>query len=754
MSFITDIFEGAPVPPASVPYPFSDSPAITPGTNVQIVAQRSNQRVEPEGFHFRFEMTGFSRNMVIDPTDHDPAFTGVDVFIDYGEGVDTDFTAPDYAVSGIARCQRYSRGPLGGVAFPAGNHIVQVWLYLREFAEWGYGIFHIGGSNADTPAVRPQSEIISAGTAVYVHPTGDNTNRPQGVTQTFQTIDAAWAATLGQPGFQLIYVARDQVFETDGLSLRSGAPAYLGTMIHSAPGNGARGKVLMGAGAQGQLVFDQGTRDSPGVPRDFIFAEADAEGLFDPTDETGRPTPFIASATYGSQFLAIIRSKIRGFASALSFQSDLQRETIVIYDSDLGDWQNICILGGVAIPTVVRGCRIKQHVGARSGGPRFNAQYIDHGPFRFSQTDLLLITQCDLFNNAGWVPNFNLQTAQPADRTNTAGTPGARSVTTDNVMEGGSTVGNFGWSGGLAALIGAQNAVFDFNVLIGNFMTRGGILTTMGGLSARCNLVVFPDSERDVSIATDRPSPDLAFAIQAPFIVGSMGGTPENFAAPILFEFNTVVNLTTPAKMPVGSEITQLLSADPAFTNVLEENTLLFQPGQANPGNEPMTQLDRVMTPLYNHLDRQFDQNLEITLPSDMGFGDEIVIPYPSGRSAADYRRIGFISVGILPARSDFADVFEAGGIRITHQHQRLNASTQQMEDIVWTSGSKLSVRPELATVRRYYEFATPDTAGFHYAPGTGSAAENGATRQFDGATDILWQRPTAAPSHLGAIQA
>lgn len=235
------------------------------------------------------------------------------------------------------------------------------------------------------------------------------------------------------------------------------------------------------------LQFNGGTRDLTIANIEFMSSYDSSTGL-------GRhPDGF---RFFGSEDIVLYKNYFHGLG--LNIYSGIKNAGYVhggVYsDNVVTGWQDYALFGDVERVAII-GNSIKQSKNVLNGDDGKcgldcpgGINTPDHGPFRSGTAVKTVITKNDFFNNAGWSSGGKAH--QPILRFGAAGLA-EMSIISDNIMEGGFTMGGSGTSNpDEVAKIG--NTIWERNKFIATNNTRSFLDFQLGGLTIRNNLFVKP----------------------------------------------------------------------------------------------------------------------------------------------------------------------------------------------------------------------------------------------------------------------
>lgn len=614
----------------------------TPGVSVEINARRSNLQAAPEAFQFDLTLGGFETNTLSDDAAYDPSYHDKSVFWDYDDSY--QFTAPEQVQSGN-RDSRWSRGPLGAHTYrDAGDFVVRVAVIELSSGRVGFGTFRIGGAGADTPRVRPASEVFEGAATLFVDTNGaagGYPNAPAGAVR-YDNIQAAIQQMPSSARATRVILERGQTHVISGgrnLAMYTRPLGPTSFRIEANIGDGAKPILTLNRAnfSSGGFVVYDGIRfgNQPDAEADIVFAGLDCRGLWDSTTETGAPVTFVLSASDGSSYTLYDDCEFTGWAIAHQSANHSRETMYTINDTAITNWQEYAVYDSSPyVSSAFTGARMTQDINALSGGPRTNPQtHNTQGPVRFVGSKSVHMWASDLFSRNGWFPEGALYGVQPVIRFNdSAARAGSRLNLGASVLEGGGPVlimhnrdGNNPDT--------PVNVVADGNIFVGGFTSSAIIISSYGGTTWRNNFLIQPDVDRDTT-----PIGGLGIRALNMFSIRetNKGHTADNLSSPINIYNNTMINLMSSENFFDLSGEANPLYIEGSYT-VTYENNLLHEPNRTNPRTlygttnvappDGTLQAVSAFTPRYNGY-RDFNTvttlATEFATPADSG---QILVP-------------------------------------------------------------------------------------------------------------------------------
>lgn len=580
----------------------------TPGVSVQINARRSNLQAAPEAFQFDLTLSGFDTNTLSDDRAYDPSYHDKCVFWDYGDSY--QFTAPEKVQDGNLD-SRWSRGPLGAHTYrDGGDFVVRVAVIEPSSGNIGFGTFRIGGASADTPRVRPASEVFEGTATIFVDTNGaagGYPNAPAGAVR-FDNIQAAVEQMPASARATRVVLERGQTHvltASRNMAMYSTPQGPTSFRIEANTGAGDKPIVTLDAGrfGNGSLLFNDALRagSAPNAEADIVFAGLDCRGLWDSTTESGAAVTFALAAGAGSSYTLYDDCVFSGWA--IAYQSaNSDRETMyTINDTAISNWQEYAVFdSSTQVSSAYTGARLTQHVDALGGGPRMSPpRHNTQGPVRFGGPKRAHIWATDIFSRNGWFGQGAVYGVQPCIRfADSASRPGARLNLGASVIESaGPTVTMANGDGNNPDT--HVNAVVDGNIMLGGFMSTDMVIVSYGGSTWRNNFLIQPDVQRNnTSIGGFGINANVMFV----FRDSGAGIAAGNLQTPSLVYNNTMVNLLSPGNLFGTSGETRPLINENNFS-ITYENNLVHEPNRAGPrtlyGTVEVSPPDGSLTPVF-----------------------------------------------------------------------------------------------------------------------------------------------------------
>ncbi len=560
----------------------------TLGVSVTINARRSNLQVAPEAFQFDLTLVGFDTNTLSDDSAYDPSYHDKFVFWDYGDSY--QFMAPEKVQTGNLD-SRWSRGPLGAHTYRMhGEFVVRVAVIEPSSGHVGFGIYHIGGANEDTPKIRDPAAVFEGDATIFVDTNGlagGYPNAPAGAVR-YDNIQAAIEQMPSSRKPRRVILERDQVHIVNGgrnLAMYSRPSGPTSFRIEANVGFGDKPILTLDPGSfgAGGPLFNDALRagNAPNAEADVVFAGLNCQGLWDSTTESGAAVTFALAAQAGSNYTLFDGCDFSGWA--IAYQSaNSDRETMyTINDTAITNWQEYAVFdSSTQVSSAFTGARMTQHVDALGGGPRtYPPTHNTQGPVRFGGPRRAHLWASDIFSRNGWFPQGSVYGVQPAVRfADSASRAGARLNLGASVIESAGQVITMANGDGNNPDTHV-NAVIDGNILLGGFMSTDLALVSYGGSTWRNNFLIQPDVQRDnTSIGGFGINANTMFS----FRDSGSGIAPGNLATPSLVYNNTMVNLLTSENF-FGSNSAALPMVNENDFAMTFENNLLHEPYQNAP---------------------------------------------------------------------------------------------------------------------------------------------------------------------------
>lgn len=589
---------------------------------------------------------------------------------------------------------------------------------------WGIDRSGNTGERIVQVTVLDPGAVYAGGRTICVSQSGNFAGAPPGAQQV-TSLPAAQTAyrSLGQSGRLLLRAG--EVFQN---SYEINSPQ----VNHRVGSFGTGPKPVLlppqaGPGVNSSTIFS--FRNGNGVLHSAFYGLR-FQGEWDAATETGDPR---GSAIFYSTHNAadgwtslIYQCEFSGLGALDPSQSEVDAFTSGVVDCDITNWQDYGMrIGGQFYRKGQRfalvGSALHQKQDACDGGHGKIGLGNDHGPFRYSDVQDVIISACDFYSANSWPPGGGIQPclrlAQGAD---VAANDGNYYFQMNRVVcEGGDIMAGIdGQNDGAPEMPG--NHVFDTFLLVGNYTSRHWLGVSYGGSTIRNGLMIEPQMNK---------------------LVGGLAFLDFSQQNPQLGNANVPVDVYNCTFLNQQAGPVAVSADDGNFNILVIENNVIHEPNLATP-NTPFAPIGLgqgvdTFTPRSRGR-RTGPEKVTATLGASVPPGGTVTMPYPAGTSAADYSPAGRHTVLLggngyhFSYRGDVALAF--GGASITVQN--LSGGT-------WAAGSALKLGLDQQTLVTDTSYAAPASVPLP-TPQAGSSALT-ATGEYVSHTDF-----TGAPRGSG----
>ena len=503
-------------------------------------------------------------------------------------------------------------------------------------------------------------EVRFAGKTAYMSTDGDFSDCPANIPAGLRFNlfkDAVFALRTETTGVRVM-IARGKTHVMGGLHTDQPYNTNLRVLqgpLHLVAGPGTKPKpVLKAPLAADNYSINQFWTNGVTVPTERVFLNLSFLGPWNPDNET-------IEAPYKSVndcfFMADVAKTLihdcefKGFATAVSISEPslsaapanltvaekkefvCEDISVTVSNTKITNWENFGIYGVGFGRFAAIGCTIAQSPNSSSGGGKSNDVNRNlhniHGPIRLNGTNRhdVYLDCTDLFTHNGWYDN-GYQTEQACFRVNQLFVPGSHYNIQRTSMEGGlpniaATRMNNRVKGA-----GALDILVDHCVLAGSHMSPYLIQSEGTGITLRNSVGVFPNIPRLLGIY----EPKSFF-----FLTDTGGERTLIFTLPLWLYGNTFINHTTTAN--AGKDIPFVDSNNGVNVTAVTrtENNVYHAPNIASP-RTAFAPLDQTVLWQPRGLGYKLCYDFrKDTLKAPWLPGEAVVVPFPSGRTAASY---------------------------------------------------------------------------------------------------------------------
>ncbi len=603
----------------------------SPGVQATITVNRSKLKISPEGMVFKVTHSGFDTPAPVAADAYDPQFHGLYYFWNYGDPGSV-FTKTE-RVMPHQKNANLGYGPIGAHTYEnPGSYTVSVLIIEPTSGKWTVAHLILDGDDAvGDPAVR----FTQVWQNIYVDPDGDfSWVDPTHLTR-FTTLAQAYnllSTRLVTIPYRIIlrdgktHNAGGQSFDQGGDPTKGYPNIYLGGQ-----GTGTPAVVNHDGSGFNSALFTTSRFDRYDLGKDMVLHDVNFTGPFRETDEGVSNRSLLQRLEDSNDYVLMHNVEVDGLTSVDIVTGGHDGNcTSVFSNMKVSNWAGYAFFFSANLPSAWLGVQACRQINARSGGSRDAAQHLDSTCWRMNGVKDILIDGCEGFSRTGWSRvRPGIYASQPVFRWNNSGVSGSRLNMQRNSFEGGSVTVALDTLG----RVNVVNALIERNILVGASQCYAIVFSNFGGITLRNNLMTFMDATTRIN-GDFRPNSFFRADIRSTTTAG--GDLAETLAGPLIMTNNTLMSEWTAANGATGA-LNRLRNAG-NYPNVTEENNVLHDPGAPTPEtpDAPFTFTDLFAPRDTAGLILAYER-VSVTLASSVATGASITVPYPSGRSAADY---------------------------------------------------------------------------------------------------------------------
>lgn len=599
------------------------TPSLSPTATVQIRVERCPLTCAPEGINFEvidwqgFQTTGPAPGKTLDPRKHDLVY-----FWDFGDP-DTVYQHPVNLPAAFMNRNVGYGWRVSHTYRQPGTPTVSVLVVEPATGIHAVATVHFDGS--DQPPVADPATVFGGRDTIWLDNTGDTTGMPLGASAV-TTLEAAENLIRARTSPTRLVLRSGQVFEkTAGGML----PAWPTVWFCASDPAGPR-PVINHTGSDTAWEMAKGDIDGTRVLK---FSHIEMRGQNDPTTEKklSKWGVFINAMSSGGvmyeagpRFLQVDDCRFGKFGLSL-YPSAARPIEAVVHDTTLFDHYDFGIFGSFTSLSV-NGVHFQQDPEALSGGPKGNMRNEHVGGMRVERADRTVIDACDFFCHGGW-DSRDVTLQNHALRFNSNSTPNTFLNMRRCVLEGGFASIQLGNANeGVATQ--AQNYVVGECVIVGSWSSSASVMVDCGGVTIENCLMITPDFPG---------SPDAQpymGAVHCRNIAASSAGTDERVVA----RHNTIMVLSGADDYTGGNHVDPAVLSQPQrLAGATQYGNILHVPRGKTPATPfaPMTrtQFGTARENGYRVSWTRISHKLTAPVPN----GGSFTLPYPPGKSAADF---------------------------------------------------------------------------------------------------------------------